>query len=170
MSPKILWTSFASPLGNIFIASTEKGLCKVVLPGEGEKKFFRWLDKMFPQSALVESAKENKDVAAQFGEYFQNKREKFSVPLDFFGSDYNIGVWKELLKIPYGTTISYKQLAKRVGTPLAYQTVGHANGLNPIPIIVPCHRVIGSDGSLTGYGGGIKAKEFLLKLEGALMV
>jgi methylated-DNA-[protein]-cysteine S-methyltransferase len=170
MSPKILWTSFESPIGIVFVASTERGLCKVVLPGEGEKRFFRWIERTFPQSALVESSREGKAVVSQLLEYFKNKREKFDVALDFHGSDYNVRVWKELVKIPYGTTISYKQLAKRVGTPTAYQTVGHANGMNPIPIIVPCHRVIGSDGSMTGYGGGIKTKEYLLKLEGALML
>ncbi len=79
-------------------------------------------------------------------------------------------MWRELLKVPYGTTISYKQLAKRLGTSRGFQAVGRANAANPVPIIVPCHRIVGTDGSLVGYASGLKTKEFLLKLEGSLLI
>jgi methylated-DNA-[protein]-cysteine S-methyltransferase len=90
--------------------------------------------------------------------------------VDLLGTPFQTRVWRELLRIPYGTTITYKQLARRVGTSRGFQAVGRANAGNPVPIIVPCHRVIGTDGSLVGYASGIKTKEFLLKLEGALMI
>jgi O-6-methylguanine DNA methyltransferase len=86
------------------------------------------------------------------------------------GTPFQIRVWKELSKIPYGTTITYKHLAKRVGAPKASQAVGRANGANPLPIIIPCHRILGSNGALVGYSCGIKTKEFLLRLEGAIIL
>jgi O-6-methylguanine DNA methyltransferase len=90
--------------------------------------------------------------------------------LDPIGTDFQRQVWRELRKIRYGTTISYKELSKRVGKPGAYQSVGRANGANPLPIVIPCHRVVGNDSRLVGYAAGIKTKEFLLRLEGALLV
>jgi methylated-DNA-[protein]-cysteine S-methyltransferase len=109
------------------------------------------------------------DVVAQLREYFAGEREDFDLPLQMDGSDFQIRVWNELREIPYGTTISYGELARRIGQPSAARGVGMANGSNPIGVIVPCHRVIGADGSLTGYGGGLENKRTLLDLErGAL--
>jgi methylated-DNA-[protein]-cysteine S-methyltransferase len=107
------------------------------------------------------------DVCVQLAEYFRGERREFSVPLDLQGTEFQRLVWRELLAIPYGTTTSYGALAKRIGQPTASRAVGLANGSNPIPIIVPCHRVIGADGSLTGFGGGLANKRRLLELEGA---
>jgi methylated-DNA-[protein]-cysteine S-methyltransferase len=108
-------------------------------------------------------------AVAQLREYFAGEREAFDVPLKMDGSEFQIRVWNELCEIPYGTTISYGELARRIGQPSAARGVGMANGSNPIAVIVPCHRVIGADGSLTGYGGGLKNKRTLLDLErGAL--
>ena len=101
----------------------------------------------------------------QLNEYFAGARKEFSLELIPEGTDFQKSVWSELQRIPYGQTISYKELAKRIGKPKAVRAVGAANGANPIPIIIPCHRVIGNDGSLTGFGGGLPLKKRLLQLE-----
>lgn len=103
--------------------------------------------------------------ATQLDQYFAGKRKAFDVPIALSGTNFRIKVWEELKKIPYGETISYGELARRVGNPKAMRAVGGANHNNPISIIVPCHRVIGADGSLTGYGGGMQNKKYLLELE-----
>jgi methylated-DNA-[protein]-cysteine S-methyltransferase len=108
-------------------------------------------------------------VREQLDDYFAGRRTNFDVPLTMTGSAFQRRVWSELRKIPYGESISYGELAQRIGIPSAARAVGTANGLNPIAVIVPCHRVIGADGSLTGFGGGLERKRFLLDLEaGAL--
>lgn len=104
----------------------------------------------------------------QLHEYFAGARTGFDLPLAPQGTDFQRIVWQELARIPYGETISYAALAQRVGKPTASRAVGAANGRNPLPIVLPCHRVIGADGALTGFGGGLPMKEFLLQLEGAL--
>lgn len=101
----------------------------------------------------------------QLKEYFAGQRKKFEVPIDPMGTDFQKAVWKELSKVPYGKTINYGEQAKRLGKPNAARAVGAANGKNPIGIIVPCHRVIGASGSLTGFAGGLDKKKFLLELE-----
>lgn len=104
----------------------------------------------------------------QLGEYFSGTRRTFDVPLVLEGTAFQKKVWQALCKIPYGTVWSYGDLAREIGNPKAVRAVGGANHKNPVSIIVPCHRVIGADGSLTGYGGGLDKKEFLLRLEGAI--
>lgn len=104
-------------------------------------------------------------VAAQLDEYFHEGRTSFDVPIALHGTPFQVAVWEALREIPYGETISYGELARRVGKPSAVRAVGATNGRNPIPVIVPCHRVIGADGSLTGFGGGIATKRALLDLE-----
>jgi len=106
-----------------------------------------------------------KKAALQFGEYFKGKRKSFNLPLTLQGTAFQMKVWNALKKIPYGKTISYGELAAMIGNPKACRAVGMANNRNPIAIIIPCHRVIGCDGSLTGYGGGLKLKQQLLELE-----
>ena len=103
---------------------------------------------------------------AQLAEYFAGERRTFDLPLSPRGTDFQLRVWSELRRIPYGSTCSYLQLAQRIGAPRAVRAVGAANGRNPISIVVPCHRVIGADGGLVGYGGGLGAKKYLLELEG----
>lgn len=104
-------------------------------------------------------------VIKQLDEYFDGKRQDFDLPLRPAGTEFQRQVWQALQQIPFGETWSYGELAKHVGTPNAYRAVGAANGINPIPVIIPCHRVIGSNGKLTGFGGGLEAKAFLLNLE-----
>ena len=108
-------------------------------------------------------------TAAQLAEYFAGERRVFDLPLAPRGSEFQVGVWRALLRIPYGETCSYGDIARSVGRPDASRAVGAANGRNPIPIIVPCHRVVGSKGELTGFGGGLDTKRWLLEHEGALM-
>jgi methylated-DNA-[protein]-cysteine S-methyltransferase len=107
-------------------------------------------------------------LQGQLAEYFAGRRHRFDLPLAPQGTEFQRQVWWELATIPFGATIIYADLAQRVGRPTATRAVGAANGRNPIPIVLPCHRVIGADGSLTGFGGGLPTKEFLLRLEGAL--
>jgi methylated-DNA-[protein]-cysteine S-methyltransferase len=109
-------------------------------------------------------------VAAQLAEYFAGRRKTFECEVAPHGTPFQRQVWAELQRIPYGSTISYAQLARRVGNPAAFRAVGSANGANPIAIVIPCHRVIASDGSLGGFGGGLPTKDKLLQLEGVLML
>ncbi|MGE8388794.1 MAG: methylated-DNA--[protein]-cysteine S-methyltransferase, partial [Pseudomonas sp.] len=107
-----------------------------------------------------------REAARQLGEYFAGKRRRFELALDFAGTEFQRQVWAALLTIPFGQTRSYSDIARQIGSPSAVRAVGAANGRNPISIIAPCHRVIGASGSLTGFAGGLPAKQFLLALEG----
>jgi O-6-methylguanine DNA methyltransferase len=170
VSTKVYCTSFDSRIGRIYVASTEEGVCKISVPKETRKDFFDWLELHFDNDAVVDNRSKNKDVIDQLTRFFNGKLAKFNCPIDLIGTPFQIRVWKELLRIPYGSTITYRQLSKRVCAPRAYQAVGRANGANPLPIMVPCHRVLGSNGSLVGYSCGIKTKEFLLRLEGSIIL
>jgi methylated-DNA-[protein]-cysteine S-methyltransferase len=163
-------TSFESKVGLIYVASTDKGVCKVSVPRQTKRDFLRWLRENFDDNQVVDNRSRNREVIDQLNRYFNGKLAKFTCGIDLMGTPFQTRVWKELSKIPYGTTISYKQLAKRLGTSRGFQAVGRANAANPVPIIVPCHRVLGTDGSLVGYSSGLKTKEFLLKLEGSLLI
>jgi methylated-DNA-[protein]-cysteine S-methyltransferase len=145
-----------SPVGTLLLAVSECGLVALEF-GRGRIA-----------AGWVESAERIAPSARQLKEYFSGHRRRFDLPLDLRGTDFQKLCWQELLKIPYGGTRSYAEIARAIGNPLAVRAVGLANGQNPIAIIVPCHRVIGSDGSLTGYGGGLETKRRLLELEGAL--
>ena len=170
VATEVYCTSFDSRIGRIYVASTEKGVCKISVPKETRKDFFDWLEEHFDNDAVVDNRSKNKDVIDQLTRFFNGKLAKFNCPIDLIGTPFQIRVWKELLRIPYGSTITYRQLSKRVCAPRAYQAVGRANGANPLPILIPCHRVLGSNGSLVGYSCGIKTKEFLLRLEGSIIL
>lgn len=118
-----------------------------------------------PDRSWNEDKKPFKEVIRQLKSYFAGKLKEFDVPLVLQGTDFQLLVWRRLQKIPYGETVSYGQIARELGNPEASRAVGLANGSNPIPIIVPCHRVIGSNGNLTGFGGGLPVKQKLLTLE-----
>ena len=156
----ILCRRIDSPVGPLMLAADESGL-----------RHIEFRDNRHPadradwhggSSDVLDAAE------AQLREYFAGQRRTFDLPLSPQGTDFQRTVWQELARIPYGATISYAQLAQRVGNASAMRAVGAANGRNPLPIVLPCHRVIGADGSLTGFGGGLPTKEFLLRLEGAL--
>jgi O-6-methylguanine DNA methyltransferase len=167
---KIYWTSFNSKIGTIYVASTDRGVCKISIPAQGKKEFLSWIQRHCNRVEIVEVMSRNRQIIDELNRYFDRRLVKFHSRLDPIGTDFQKQVWSQLRKIRYGTTITYKVLAKRVGIPGAFQTVGRANGANPLPIVIPCHRVIGSNDSLVGYGAGIKTKEFLLRLEGALLL
>ena len=167
---KVYCTSFDSRIGRIYVASTEKGVCKISVPKESRKDFFGWLKENFDPETVSDNRARNKDVIDQLSRYFNGRLAKFTCPIDLIGTPFQIRVWNEVTKIPYGSTITYKHLAKRSAVPKATQAVGRANGANPLPIIIPCHRVLGSNGALVGYSCGVKTKEFLLRLEGAIIL
>jgi O-6-methylguanine DNA methyltransferase len=117
----------------------------------------------------IESRQATQEYARELNEYFAGRRREFTFPLDLRGTPFQLQCWRALLAIPYGETRSYADLAQAIGRPKAYRAVGMANNRNPIAIVVPCHRVIASDGTLCGYGGGLDVKRRLLELEGALL-
>jgi methylated-DNA-[protein]-cysteine S-methyltransferase len=146
---------------------------RLLLLGDGHALTGLWMIDAERHTArgtdgLTASPESFREAEAQLEEYFAGDRREFTVPLAPSGSPFQLAVWTELTKIPYGSTVTYGSIALALGKrPVASRAVGLANGSNPISVIVPCHRVIGSDGSLTGYGGGLERKELLLKLEGA---
>jgi methylated-DNA-[protein]-cysteine S-methyltransferase len=161
---KIYYSSISTFfLKNVFVASTERGLCKIDFL-ISEKEFVRELKKRFAGEVLRDDRK-NKKVLTQLERYLEGKLKEFDCPLDPRGTAFEMRVWSELGKIPYGETRSYKDIARAIGRPNAFRAVGNANGANPIPLIVPCHRVIESNGGLGGYGQGIEVKKRLLELE-----
>lgn len=162
-------------IGRLIIASTKKGLCYLALPGNTEGEFIKYLRKTFGECNFWDEDDKgrmnliNEKAKQELKLYFDGKLKQFSVPLDMKGTVFQKRVWEELQKIPYGKTVCYGDIAKAIGKPRACRAVGGANHKNPIPIIVPCHRVVGSDGSLVGYGGGLKLKRFLLEMESEYM-
>lgn len=146
-----------SRVGKLLVAGNEAGL-RYVLFGEGRSE-------VGPQPGWKETSAALGEPIRQLRAYFAGELRCFDLPLAPEGTPFQQRVWHELLRIPYGETISYGELARRIGNPNGSRAVGLANGSNPISIVIPCHRVIGSNGKLTGYGGGLKAKEWLLALE-----
>ena len=146
-----------SPVGILLLAQGDAGLCRIEFPQADRP--------VKPAAEWRESATALAEVVGQLRAYFAGELEQFELPLAPEGTPFQQRVWRELCHIPCGETISYGQLASRIGNPKARRAVGLANGSNPIPIIIPCHRVIGSNGRLTGYGGGLPIKEKLLGLE-----
>ena len=156
----------SSPIGLLFLARTERGLRFVdFLERRSLKRAFAAHAEAVPDAEWEPSLLQLKPVTEQIERYFCGTLERFDLPLDLVGTDFQLKVWRALCRIPYGETRSYGQIAKSLGQPGAARAVGLANNQNPVPIIVPCHRVIGADGSLTGYGGGLPRKRKLLDLE-----
>jgi methylated-DNA-[protein]-cysteine S-methyltransferase len=157
----MLYTTIESPLGPLLAVGDGRALHGLHMQ-EGRKQIAvraGW------QTAYEPFAQ----VRRQLAEYFEGRRREFDVRLSLHGSPFQRRVWDALREIPYGETISYGELARRVGVPSAARAVGVANGHNPVAVIVPCHRVIGADGSLTGYGGGLGRKRLLLELEAGVL-
>jgi len=161
---KVYYTSFDSPfLKKVFVASTEKGVCMVDFL-TSEKVFLNELRKRFRRE-IVRNDRKNKAVLSQLKKYLQGKLKRFDCTLDFRGTPFEKKVWSKLAKIPYGQTRSYKEIGQAIGYPKAFRAVGNANAKNPLPLIIPCHRVIESNGGLGGFGHGIKVKKQLLDFE-----
>jgi O-6-methylguanine DNA methyltransferase len=162
--------SLDTPIGELWIACSERGVCKVVFPCEGGRAALDpWLASYPPNHELTATSALLEQTCAELSEYFAETRQGFTLPLDFQGSAFYQRVWRALTQIPYGRTTSYGELAHTLGAPKAARAVGAACGANPVPIIAPCHRVLGSDGSLHGFGGGLPLKAWLLRHEGVLL-
>jgi methylated-DNA-[protein]-cysteine S-methyltransferase len=147
-----------TPIGKLLIAGDRNTVRRIEFPKNGEPRG--------PDAGWLESSTGALEEAArQLREYFSGSRKGFDLPLAPEGTDFQRTVWRELQNIPYGRTISYGELARRIGNSKASRAVGAANGSNPIPIVIPCHRVIGANGKLTGFGGGLPIKQKLLALE-----
>ncbi len=146
-----------TPIGELLLAGTADALTMIGFPKGSMRRD--------PEDDWIFNEKPFAEAGRQLLEYFAGERRDFDLPLDLEGTEFQLSVLEELQQIPYGTTTSYADIAKRIGRPKAVRAVGAANGRNPIPIIVPCHRVIGSHGDLTGFGGGLDTKEALLRLE-----
>ena len=146
-----------TPVGDLLLAGDEGGLSMIGFP-KGKMRRDPEPDWIFNEKPFVEARR-------QLDEYFAGDRKQFDLPLKLSGTDFQVRVLEELQRIPYGETTSYGAIAKSIGQPKAMRAVGAANGRNPIPIIIPCHRVIGSGGDLTGFGGGLDTKAALLRLE-----
>jgi O-6-methylguanine DNA methyltransferase len=161
---KIYYSSFNSPLlKKVFLASTERGVCMVDFL-KSEKLFLKRLREHFPGKIIREDRK-NKEVLSQLKRYLKGERKRFECKLDLKGTPFEKKVWSALTKIPYGRTRSYRDIAQAIGHPRAFRAVGNANGRNSIPLIIPCHRVIESNGGLGGFGHGVKVKKRLLDFE-----
>ncbi|MEM9403715.1 MAG: methylated-DNA--[protein]-cysteine S-methyltransferase [Pseudomonadota bacterium] len=146
-----------SPIGRLLLAGDEDGLSLIGFPqGKGHRE---------PEADWVENTAGFADVKQQLDEYFDGRRSDFDLPLCPDGTEFQLDVLRALQEIPYGETASYADIARRIGRPKAVRAVGAANGRNPLPIVIPCHRVIGSNGSMTGFGGGTDTKVALLELE-----
>jgi methylated-DNA-[protein]-cysteine S-methyltransferase len=166
-SVPVVYTVFPTPLGITGLAATPSGLCRLAHHLTSENEFVHIL-KTTVHPDPVRNHKFFQKVIRQLNQYFAGKLKKFDCALDLgLGTSFQAQTWKKLANIPYGKTRSYHWLAKAVGQPTACRAVGNANGKNPIPIIIPCHRVIRSDGGLGGYTGGPQIKQFLLSLEKA---
>lgn len=160
----VLWKSVESPVGELRLVASAVGLCAVLWSEDTAARV--------PVAAELEYAERADDVpvlndaADQLDEYFAGTRQTFDVPLDLRGTGFQQKAWRALKVIPFGETRTYAEQAQAIGRPKAVRAIGAANGRNPLSIILPCHRVVGSDGSLTGFAAGLDAKRFLLKHEG----
>ena len=152
--------TIASPVGTLTLVASDDGLCAILWENDDPTRVRLNPPVEDPDHPILIAAER------QLGEYFAGDRTTFDLPLDFQGTEFQRRVWAALLTIPYGETRSYADIARAVGKPTASRAVGAANGRNPISIVAPCHRVVGANGTLTGFAGGLKAKALLLELEG----
>jgi len=160
------YSTVPMPVGDILVAGTERGVCALIIAAHGEMLMARdALQRYCPAAPLVPDADALADTARQLAEYLDGARRAFDLPLDLGGTPFQRRVWELLREIPYGETVTYRDLALALGQPHGAQAVGRAVGRNPVSIIVPCHRVLGSDGGLTGYMWGVHVKRWLLDHE-----
>lgn len=167
------FTKFDSLVGRLFLAASESGLValgfEARLPGQPTiRPNVCDLREESRAVQFVESDRKLRPYIGELNEYFAGDRRRFDFPLDLRGTQFQLACWRALLQIPYGETRTYADIARAVGRPQGFRAVGMANNRNPVAIVVPCHRVIASDGTLAGYGGGLEIKRKLLELEGAL--
>ena len=168
MPERLALGSVETPLGNVWVAASKAGVRVMTVPDATEDECLAVARKR--GADIVECDERNAVLDLALGEvrnYFGGTLQVFTVPLDLRGTEFQKRVWSAVAAVPYGTTITYREIADRIGSPKAFRAVGAANGANPAAIIVPCHRIIGSSGGLHGYGGGLHQKRALLDLEAA---
>ncbi|MDR4228803.1 methylated-DNA--[protein]-cysteine S-methyltransferase [Bacillus mojavensis] len=163
--PTLYWSLLMIKNWNLYIASTSKGLVFVGSQNKPFEELFEWAKKRFPGSPLVEDDEKLDPYVVEITQYLEGNRKNFTVPIEYVGTTFQLAVWNALCEIPYGQTRSYSDIANHINKPAAVRAVGAAIGANPALITVPCHRVIGKNGSLTGYRGGFEMKTLLLDLE-----
>ncbi|AJY75115.1 methylated-DNA--[protein]-cysteine S-methyltransferase [Paenibacillus beijingensis] len=161
----IYWTLLEHADWNIHLAASSEGLCYIGSQNRPFEELAGWTNARFPACTLIRDDEKLKRYAAELREYLQGARQRFTIPFDVQGTPFQRAVWHALCGIPYGQTRSYSDIAGEIGRPAAVRAVGAAIGANPILITIPCHRVIGKNGALTGYRGGIGMKTKLLQLE-----
>jgi len=156
---------FDSPVGPLTVASSEHGLAYVALPRANGRGLAGWQRRHAPDAKLAKGYEPNREAIAQILEFLEGKRQDFDLALDLRGTPFQVAVYDEVASIPYGASRSYAEVAAEVGRPTAVRAVGAANGANPIPLVIPCHRVVAKDGQLQGYAGGLDLKAKLLAME-----
>ncbi|MFD2703909.1 methylated-DNA--[protein]-cysteine S-methyltransferase [Salibacterium lacus] len=166
----LLYQEMKSPVGWITTAATSSGLC-VLHYGRVDdviEQITPWLTRYSLSRRFEKDSSDTHGILKQLDEYFDRRRHSFDLPLDLYGTAFQKAVWNALYDIPYGETRSYKDIAEAVQSPKAVRAVGMANNKNPVSLVVPCHRVIGSNGKMVGYGSGVDKKEYLLQMEGSV--
>ena len=158
---------FDSSIGQLTLASSEKGLVYVGLPHANGRGFAGWQRRHAPDEMVKEGFEPNQAAIVQLHEFLDGKRQDFELKLDLRATTFQLDVYNVLSDIPYGEAVSYSEVARRLGRPSAVRAVGAANGANPIPLVIPCHRVVAADGHLHGYAGGVDLKARLLAMESA---
>ena len=168
VEPRVIFISqLESPIGMLWLASGVHGLIKIAFDKEKDHKL-EWLLRKFPNAKRVSGERENLGFHKELNEYFQGRRKNFTVKVDLIVSDFSKTVLNQVARIPFGATASYKYVAEAINKPNAARAVGRALATNPVPIIIPCHRVVGSDGKLVGFGGGLDIKKWLISYEKGL--
>ena len=162
---KVYWSLFDNGTWRFPVAATERGLCYAGIRGEGKEAVEKWAEKHFPGSTLEQNAEYLERYERELAEFFAGERSCFTLPVDLRGTPFQMSVWGALAEIPYGHTVSYSDIAAAIGKPRAIRAAASAVGANPVLAVIPCHRVIGKNGELTGFRGGMDMKQALLALE-----
>jgi len=165
--PTLYATRFASSIGELTVASSDQGLSYLVLPRANGRGFEGWCRRYAAEHEIKQDAGPNSLVVEQVAEFLAGEREDFDLRLDLRATSFQLDVYRVVAEIPYGESLAYAEVARRVGRAAAVRAVGAANGANPIPLVIPCHRVVASNGHLQGYGGGLELKRKLLAMESA---
>ena len=173
MSKSVVVSRLHTKVGALGAVITEKGVGLLLLPAHDFGLCHTWVQRWEPDAIVIDVAESDEDsrvrlLKEELTGYFDGRVRTFSFPLDMRGTPFQLAVWHEICNVGYGQVRSYREIAQALGKPNAVRAVGAANGANPVPIIVPCHRIIGSDGKLVGYGGGLDMKRRLLEVEGAM--
>ncbi|WP_284141390.1 MULTISPECIES: methylated-DNA--[protein]-cysteine S-methyltransferase [unclassified Virgibacillus] len=163
----IYWTTFQQGEWRFYVAATENGICYLSPQHIAESEMHPFLQKQLPNEPLEENEEKLTSYISELREYVDGSRKEFSAPIDLYGTAFQKQVWQALQHIPFGKTVTYSEIAHSIGNPRAVRAVAAAIGANPVLVVIPCHRVIGKNGALTGFRGGLDMKEKLLQLERA---